>query len=1038
MNIAELSVKRPVAILMFYVLICTIAAIFVPQLAVDMFPSTEFPRLSVSCSYDGAGPEEVELNITEPLEDALASLEDLEEITSTSYEGRSRIRLAYGYDKDMDEAADQVQSVLDGMGNRLPDDADEPTLRQYDLSSRPIMRLVVTGNVPIEELKELAEEVAQPMLERVPGVAEAEVRGGRDPIVEVSVSANRLEAYGLTMTQVASSLKSQNIQMSSGSLTSGQMDYLVRTDEEFDSLEEIRQCVVKTVSVPALSGSVNRSNVVRLEDIAEVYESYEKGGDTAYVNGIPSVMLRISDESDANSIQVSRGIHDALQSINEELPQGVSLVITQDDTSITASSMNQVYSAAYQGVLLAVIIIFLFLRSFKSTLVIAFSLPISILITLACMYFMDLTLNMMTMSGLILGVGMIVDCSIVILENIHRYRERGAKAKVAAVLGSREMLSAIIASTLTTLCVFIPVLLFKSDLEMMGEMFEELVITVVISLICSLFVAVTLVPSLCGGFLTLNTRVQKPLKNRFLKLMDDGAERGLVGLEQGYRKALDLVLNNKLITLVLVSTLFLLAVQQFGSLGMNMNMRVTTDDKVSINLTMPEGTTGDVTKENLFAMAAIIEKEVKGYENIIIEADDDHTGSIEINLPDPDEQIQSTGEIMTLLRSYLTEFPSATFLFTAGKRFGSKSAVDISILTDDVDLSDRIAEEIVEILRTVPDVLDPVSSLESGGPELQIAVDRDRAAALGVSISTLGSEIEALLDGVTATTFRMDGEELDINLVLDEEDRASLTDLSSFYISSQNGRIPLSNVAELTESRSPSSIARENRTRIIHVTADASATAAVSELTPLVRSILEEQLVLPDGVELALGGEYTQMQEFNAALLIIVLVAIFLVFGVMAAQFESLLDPFIILFSIPLLLIGVSAIYKISGQPFSTYAAVGIVALVGIVVNNAIVLVDYTNTLRGRGMALREACLEAGAHRMRPILMTSLTTILGMVPMAFFPGEGAEQIQPIGQTMVGGLISSTFMTLFVVPVVYYLLNRGIERHKLIKGGIKNL
>jgi hydrophobic/amphiphilic exporter-1 (mainly G- bacteria), HAE1 family len=834
------------------------------------------------------------------------------------------------------------------------------------------------------------------------------------------------------MSQVSSSLKSQNIQMSSGSLTSGQMDYLVRTDEEFGSLEEIRQSVVKTISVPSETGSINRSNVVRLEDIAEVYKSYEEGGSTVYVNGIPSVMLRISDESDANSIQVAIGVKNALQAINKELPEGISLVIIQDDTSITASSMNQVYSAAYQGVFLAIIIIFLFLRSIKSTLIIAFSLPISILITLACMYFMNLTLNMMTMSGLILGVGMIVDCSIVILENIHRYRERGAKAKVAAILGSREMLSAIIASTLTTLCVFIPVLLFKSDLEMLGEMFEELVITVVISLICSLFVAVTLVPSLCGSYLKLNTRVQKPLKIKQLKRLDDFAEGLLSGLEKGYRNSLNLVLNNKFITLTLVFALFLLSVQQFSSLGMNMNMRVSTDDKVSISLSMPEGTTGDVTKENLFAMAAIIEREIRDYENILIEADDDHTGSIEINLPDPDLQTQSTQEIMTILRGYLTEFPSATFLFSAGRRFGSKSAVDVSILTDDVDVSEKVANDIVEILRTIPDVVDPESSLESGGPELQIIVDRDRAAALGISITTLGTEIEALLDGITATTFRMDGEEMDINLVLDQEDRANLTDLSSFYISSQNGRIPLSNVAALIESHSPSSISRENRTRIIHVTADASASAAVSELTPLVKATLEEQLVLPKGVELEMGGEFQQVQEFNSALLIIVAVAIFLVFGVMAAQFESLLDPFIILFSIPLLLIGVSALYKMTGQPFSTYAAVGIVALVGIVVNNAIVLVDYTNTLRGRGAPLREACLEAGTHRMRPILMTSLTTILGMVPMAFFPGEGAEQIQPIGQTMVGGLLSSTFMTLFVVPTMYYLLNKSIEKRKSIK------
>ncbi len=1029
MNISELSVKRPVAILMVYILICGIAAIFVPQLAVDMFPSTEFPMLMVSCSYEGAGPEEVEKNITEPLEEALASLEDLEEISSTSFEGSTRIRLSYGFGKDMDEAADDIQSVLDSIGRRLPDDADDPVLRQFDMSAMPIMQLVVTGNAPIEELKTIAEEIAQPMLERVPGVAEAGVSGGQDRIVKVTISANRLEAYGLTMSQVASALSKQNIQMSSGEITSDNLDYLIRTDEEFESLDEIKQCVIDTISVPASNSSVNRSNVVRLEDIADIEIDYEESSSTVYLNGIPSVSLRVSDESDSNSIQVARGVKEALASINEALPEGIELVVISDDTSMTASSMNQVYQAAFQGIILAVIIIFLFLRSLKSTLVIAFSLPISILITLACMYFMGLTLNMMTMSGLILGVGMIVDCSIVILENIHRYRERGAKAKVAAVLGSREMLSAIVASTLTTLCVFIPVLLFKSDLGMLGEMFEELVITVIISLVCSLFVAVTLVPSLCGGYLRLDTRVQKPLKLGFLRFFDNTSERILTGLENAYRKALNFVLDNKFLVLSLVLVVFVWSVQQFTSLGMNMGMRATTDDQISISLSMPEGTTSDVTEENLFAMAEIIEAEVQDYENLIIFSRGGNSGSIDISLPDPEEQTQSTSEIMGILRGYLTNFPSAVFTFSAGRRFGNQSAVDVAIYSDDVDLSESVADEIVTILQSVPEVLDPVSSLEAGGPEMQIKIDRDRAAALGISITTIGTEVKALLNGVTATTFRLDGEEMNIELQLDEKDKATMVDLSSFYITGNSGRIPLSNVAVLEESRSPSSIDRENRTRIIHVTADANASAAVSELTPLVESVLANQLVLPQGVTIEMGGEFRQMQEFNSSIIIIVIVAILLVFGVMAAQFESLLDPFIILFSIPLLLIGVSAIYRITGQPFSTYAAVGIVALVGVVVNNAIVLVDYTNILRGRGRPLREACLEAGSHRMRPILMTSLTTILGMVPMAFFPGEGAEQIQPIGQTMVGGLISSTFMTLFVVPSMYYILNRGIEKRR---------
>jgi HAE1 family hydrophobic/amphiphilic exporter-1 len=1032
MNIAELSVKRPVAVLMFYILICGIAAIFVPQLAVDMFPSTEFPLLTVSCSYPGAGPEEVERNITVPLEDALAGLKGLEEIDSTSYEGSSRIRLGYGYDKDMDEAADEVQSILNNMRNRLPSDASDPQLRQFDMTSIPIMDIVITGNAPIEELKALGENIVKPMLERVPGVAEAGVSGGTDKIIEVSLSSNRLEAYGLTMSRVSSAMKSQNIQMTSGGITANGRDYLLRTDEEYRSLEEIGETIITTINTP-VNGSINRSHVVRLADIARIYETYEEANSTVYVNGTPSVSVRVSDESDANSIQVAKGVSDAMDAINEALPRGIKVLIMSDQTSMTASSMNQVYKAAYQGIILAVVIIFLFLRSIKSTLVIAFSLPISILITLACMYFMGLTLNMMTMAGLILGVGMIVDCSIVILENIHRYRERGAKSRVAAILGSHEMLSAIIASTLTTLCVFIPIIIFKSELGMLGEMFEELVITVVISLICSLFVSITLVPSLCGGYLKLETRVQKPLKMKALRNIDNFMEGILVNMEQGYKKTLDFVLNNKFLILTLAGSLFVLSAVQFSGLGMNMSMRSTTDDRVSINLSMPEGTTGSVTEQNLFEMVDIIESEIHGYENLIVRAGSSNSGSITITLPDPEDQEQTPAEIMQILRGYLTNFPSASFTLSAGRRWGSSTAVDVAIYSNDADLSERVANDIVSILQTIPDVIDPVSSLESGGPEWQIKIDKDRAYSLGVSVSSLGSEVRNLLNGTTATTFRINGEEMDIRLILDKEDRSSLVDLNSIYVTGSNGRhIPLSNIATFEESRSPNSISREDRTRIIHVTADATASAAVSELQPLVESVIADQYIVPEGVRLDFGGEFRQIQEFNSSIIIIVALAIFLVFGIMAAQFESLLDPFIILFSIPLLLIGVSAIYQITGMPFTTYAAVGIVALVGIVVNNAIVLVDYTNTLRGRGVPLRKACLDAGVHRMRPILMTSLTTILGMVPMAFFPGQGAEQIQPIGQTMVGGLVSSTFMTLLVVPSVYYIFNKRIENRKKAK------
>ncbi|MBI9105330.1 MAG: efflux RND transporter permease subunit [Spirochaetales bacterium] len=1035
MSLTDISVNRPVTIVVIAALLLAISLFLVPGLAVDLYPSVDPPFMMVYTLCSGAAPEEVEESVTRIIEKQLSNLEGLNSIRSTSAEGYSRINLEFGYDVDLDDATNNVRDALERVTDNLPEYASSPQVMKFDINSRPIMRLVIQGDASEEKLKQLAEDVAQPRLERIAGVASAETRGGTSLIFNVSVSQSRLQAYNLNISQVSSALAGRNYSLGTGSVEREGIKYNLRVDEKFGSIEDIKRTVIASLSSGSLSDPVNRSTVVRLEDIAEVELRSKDTSSIVQINGKPSISIRIQNESDTNSVQVVQGVKAELPSINKELPDGISVRVLYDDTKMVESTLNQVYKAAWQGGLLAMLILFIFLRNIKSTLIIGLSLPLSILVTLTGMYFFNLTLNLITLTGLILGLGMIVDNSIVILENIYRYREKGAKLRTSAILGSREMMTAIIASTLTTLCVFVPMIIWRNDLGMMGQIFTDLIFTIVLSLVISLITAITVVPALSSRFLKLNTRKQKPLKNRVLLFLDNQVEGFFKGLEKGYRKSLGFALSNRSLIIGLTVVLLFFSIAKFSTFGMNMQPQTSTDDSVTIRLTMPIGTTLERTQSVLFDMQRIIEEEVDGIENLVLQAGSNwnstsYSGSIEMLLPQPAKQIDNPAAIKNKLKPYLNQFPDAVFAFSAGRRMGSSSPVDILIYSDDLDLASETALKVRDLLlEQFPKVEDPVSSMENGAPQYRVVIDHERAAALGLSVSDIAGTIYTMLKGRTATTYFYRGEELDVHVELSESDSKSLPDLESLGFTTPSGKsIILSNLAHFEITSGPKDIARDNETRIVHVTAGLADGAAVSKIQPLIEEAVN-RIGLPEGVTIGFGGESEELKESNSTFIIIIIAAIIMVFAVMASQFESLIDPFIIFFSIPLLVIGVVLVYIITGEAFSVYSAVGIVVLAGVVVNNGIVLVDYTNLLRERGEGLIEACINSGVSRFRPIMMTSLTTILGMIPMGFFPGEGTEMIRPIGQTIVGGLAVSTLMTLFITPVMYSILNAGSERRK---------
>lgn len=1032
MSLADTSVNRPVTVAVIAVLLILIALIMVPNLAVDQFPDIDMPVIMVRTTYSGASALEVEESVTKILEQQLSNVSGLETMTSTSSEGSSMIMLEFTYDRDLDDATNDIRDYLDRVKNSLPGDSASPTIFKFDSSSMPILRLIMEGEETEATLKRLAEDVVEPRLERIEGIASADVTGGETRAIRVDLSLNRLEAYGLTASQVASALSEKNVQISSGELTVDQTVYDLRVDESFSSLEDIKRTVVTTVSPSSASTSVNRSTVVRLEDIADVYEGTEDSSNVVYVNGNPAIQIRVSNESDTNSVQIAEAVREALPSINQDLPNGVSVSILYDDTTYVSSVLNQVYTSAWQGILLAMAVLFLFLRNWRTTIIIGFSIPISILVTLMFMYFFDLTLNMISLTGLILGLGMIVDNSIVILENIYKYRERGAKLRTAAILGSREMMTAIMASTLTTLSVFVPMIIWGDALGMIGQLFGDLIFTIVIALIVSFISAITIVPAMSAKFIKIYTPQQRPIKIRFLAALNDFGEKILTGLEDGYTKALAFALNNRLLVLTFVVVVLGMSVAHFSTLGMNLMPRGSSDDSVSVSLSLPVGTSTERTEKLLLQMKDIIEEEVEGYERLLVEVGGggffggtaDNEGSIEIMLPQPEDQIDSPQEIQEKLRPYTTIFPDADITFSSGRGPGSSSPIDVVVYSDDLDLAYESATEIRNlILEEVPLAVDPVTDLDEGVPEYQIVIDEDRANAYGLSATDVADAIDYLVDGTTPTSYWDDATELDIIVRLRAEDRVSLADLNSLFILSSSGEeIALSNVASFEEGQGPKEINREDETRLVHVTADLADGVTATEAMTVIEDLVTNQIVLPDGVSVSYGGDTQDIQELSGPLMTVIVVAILMVFAVMASLFESLSDPFIIFFSIPLLFVGVIGIYLVTGESFSLFSIIGMVVLVGIVVNNGIVLVDYTNLLRKRGTPLRQAVLQAGHNRLRPVLMTSLTTILSMVPLAFFPGEGTEMIRPIGQTIVGGLAGSTLITLFVTPIVYSLVN----------------
>ena len=1010
---------------MISMVIILLGGISLTRLPVDLMPDTQMPTITVRVNYSGVGPLEMEELVTRPIEQAVSAVAGLDRVDSTSSEGNANIRLNYAWGTDLSEAADEVRTRLDRVRGRLPEDADPPTVFKFDSTSMPIMGIGVEGDFDAVTLRELAQNDLSPRLERVAGVAAVTITGGLRRQIHVDLSREKITALNLSPDRVVQILRTENQNIPLGEINDADRTLLLRSPGQFTGLDEIKNLVVLTrAGVP-----------VYLKDIANVTDNTEDRRSFMRINGTPGIRMQVTKQSGTNTIQIAEGVKKEIEKINSEV-DGIKLQVLDDQSKFIDRAIGSVTEHAMLGGLLVVAIIFLFLRDIKSTLIICTSIPISVIGTFALLYFGGYTLNTLTFGGLALGIGMIVDAAIVVLENTYRHLEMGKDRVTAAIDGSEEVWSAILASTLTHIAVFVP-MLFLTGVS--SIMFGQLAAVVSFSLAMSLLVAVTIVPVLCSFMLDAPHKAHAGAG--VMARLNRSIDGALDGLDEFYARMLHKALAHRPTVFATGFVLFAVAMLLLPRIGFE--FQPTTDEgEITVDAELAVGSRLENTEAVLIGLEERIRQNVPEALMLITQVNgggggwgggSTHRGNVNVRLVPRDERTRSSEEIAMQLRRELSGLPGVIIrarpsggqnqMMRGMGGGGGDARLSIEILGHDLEQSKRIAQDLKAMLDTTPGVADTRLQREEGRPELAVRVDRDKAALLGLTVTGVANTIRTNVAGTQAAMFRDAGNEYPIIVRLRQEDREEVAEVGDVLLNTSAGQtVPAKNVMIIDRETGPVSIERKNQERVQRVNAETETT--LSEAVAAVQARMGE-INVPKDFAVGFGNEVEeQAKSFNELRLVLIL-AIILVYTVMASQYESLKDPFIIIFSIPLAAIGVVGMLMVTKTPFSMQAYIGVIMLAGIVVSNAILLVDYTNTLRHRDkMELRAALELAGRHRLRPILMTSLCTALGLVPMALGIGEGAELQAPLARVVIGGLITSTVITLVFVPAMYTLFEEG--------------
>ena len=1031
MKIVNFSVHRPVAISMLVIAMVILGLISVPKLGVNFFPEMDLPVAVVSTSYQGADPAEIEATITKILESAVGTVGNLAEISSVSQAGSSLIILEFDWGTDMDNALVDVRERVAMFQEMLPDDAGSPRIMQFDPNSFPIMIYTLSGE-DLLRLNDLAEEQVQTALERIDGVASVSLAGGWQREFQVLPDRSKMKLHNITTSQLIQTIRADNISGTAGAVQKGGHQLAIRVQAEYHSIADLA-----AIQIPLRGGASN----IRLADIAEIRDDFKEITAYSYVDGQPALSIQIFRASGHNTVQVAREVRTVVTRLSQELPDRVLLTEIMDSAKFVEHAINNLVGQVLIGGMLALVILYFFLRSIRGVIVVAIAMPVAVIFTFTMMYFGNQTLNMLSLAGLALGLGALVDFSVVVLENIYRYRQNGYSMKEAAKRGTAEVGGAVLAAGTTQVVVFAPIV-FVAGLA--AILFTPLAFTVCVSQMAALFVALTLVPMLASRLLknvaaTDLTALPAKTKNPVL-LFEKAFER----LRRCYAKILRWALRHRKTVVTLAVVLFVGSIALVPFVGTEFTPPMD-EGEIIIDIEMSAGTILAETKLLAGELAVAVKKELPDYclifSQIGVATDmpgqgiiSSNTATLHVKLAPQAERDYTTAEAVEQIRYLGQGVPGALINIRAGEGGGpgGGSAVELIIKGDDLAVLKQLATMVAGMLENVAGTRNVASTLDETSLQVQVQVDREQAARYSLAATQIISAVQVAFDGQIVSKVRTGDDEVDVRLMYSDEFKTTHCQLTNLIIvTPAGGQVALNTVADIAVKAVPVKIERSNQEREVRVTAGIFGRDTGSVNADIQARLA--QLAIPAGYTIETGGDAADMAEAFTELALAMLLAILLVYMVMAAQFESLINPFVIMFAIPPTFTGVVLGLLASGQKISVMAAIGAIMLVGIVVNNAIVLVDYINTLRRSGLKCREAVLQAGPIRLRPIMITAMTTVLALMPLIFATGEGSESWKPMAVVVASGLTFSTLITLVLVPVVYTIFDDwGLYLKKRLK------
>lgn len=1005
MSIVAGSIHRPVATTMAFLIIIVMGLMGFRYLPVDLLPEIEVTELSVEVRYPNVGPEEMELLVTEPLENALSVVANLERITSRSSEGVSQVSLRFAKGTDLSEASNDIREVLDRMRNSLPDDADPPRINKFNPDNLPVVMVGVQSERDLTQLTTILERDIRKRFEQIPGIGSIDVWGGLNREIHIEVMRDRLLATGLTMDDIVQAVRSASTTAPGGNVQRGISSLYIRSLGEFTNLDEISNTVIRTVNgVP-----------LRVSDVATVTFAQSNIDRYVEIDDMPMVRLALRKQTGANTVEVARAAARVVEQLNRERPD-MNFILMNDQSVYIQESIDSVEEAAILGGLLAIVIVWAFFRNISATLIMSVTIPVSIIATFALLYLTGLTLNQMSFGGLALGVGMIVDDAIVVIENIVRHRRSGQSMQASAIIGTKQVTGAVIASTLTTCVIFLPVVFMQT---LTGAMFKQLALVVAFSLMCSLLAAMTLVPMLASRFLTEHHETKR----------EDGKKDAMERAYEYYGRVVGWALDHR--GIVIGGTVVLLVLSLIGSRGISYELAPQTQpDTIVINMRMAEGTNITVLYSYLIELNRLVKRELPE-SDVLHYASEVRNGQaqIEVSLVEQSERTQDAMALADHIRRQIEgKIPGGEIrvrtqsgLQILNRIFGSSGddQVQVELRGFDLEAARSLAQQMRQRIQALPGIVGVNVSQADGRPEQSLRFDRRRMAELGITVAQVSDAIQTSISGRAAAVFREGGDEYDITVRFRPEDRLNSQDIENVSVRSADGQvIPVSSLIDAAFSRGPTEIQRINGQRVTYITASLERGVALGDAMKMIQDDLAN-MPLPEGFTIVMGGQYEEQLKAQQDFIMAITMAIMLVYMVMAAQFERFLDPLVVMFSVPLAFIGVVPTLLLTNTSMNMQSMMGVMMLIGLVTKNAILLVDFVNVLRREeGLNMREAVIQAGMLRLTPIFMTTATAVLGLLPLALGIGAGAEMQASLARVVVGGLTSSTLITLVFIPVVY--------------------